>query len=315
MKALPYTLFILIALMMLSCETDPPNPFDVYNQIPVDTNQIDVSATSIEGLYKNIFKPTCANSGCHDGSFEPDFRTIESSYNTLVYHPLIKNDVDDPIDYRVKAGDHQNSILYRRLTKDLGGNSGIMPLLIDPGNDWEEKKDEYIKNISDWIDGGAKDIMGQTATIVDRAPQMTGFAAKKPGSNPIYPRDFGNGSIIIPFGEPTIEIYLGVSDLESPISNLSVISLEISKSRDHFANAQVYSMTYLSNPPSEIGYSGQNVDYQFRATVDDPDNIWDLGETAFARILIQDPLQNDVTMIPGRFSADHLKIYFSIQLQ
>jgi hypothetical protein len=28
---------------------------------------------------------TCANSGCHDGTFEPDFRTLEGSYNTLLF--------------------------------------------------------------------------------------------------------------------------------------------------------------------------------------------------------------------------------------
>ncbi|MBK7268515.1 MAG: hypothetical protein IPI07_03030, partial [Flavobacteriales bacterium] len=31
-------------------------------------------------------------SGCHDGTFEPEFRTIASAYNSLVYHPVIAND-------------------------------------------------------------------------------------------------------------------------------------------------------------------------------------------------------------------------------
>ena len=33
-------------------------------------------------LHQQAFAPTCANSGCHDGTFEPDFRTVGASWNT-----------------------------------------------------------------------------------------------------------------------------------------------------------------------------------------------------------------------------------------
>ena len=78
--------------------------------------------------------PHCANSGCHDGSFEPDFRTIESSYNTLVYQPVIKNNPDGNYQFRVKAGNIDESVLYARLLSNSDGsatfdpNSQVMPL-------------------------------------------------------------------------------------------------------------------------------------------------------------------------------------------
>ena len=56
------------------------NPFDVDMETATEQQDtVNIDANSIVGLHQNIFKPTCANAGCHDGTFEPDFRTIESS--------------------------------------------------------------------------------------------------------------------------------------------------------------------------------------------------------------------------------------------
>ena len=70
--------FILIACLFFSCKKeDKVNPYDLV----VDTTsqnpnqQSPPDPTSIAGLHQLIFAPTCANSGCHDGTFEPDFRT------------------------------------------------------------------------------------------------------------------------------------------------------------------------------------------------------------------------------------------------
>ena len=97
------TTYFLIVLILASCSEDSKqvkNPYD--NQEPENADGVVVNAdkdldpNSIAALHKDIFKPTCANSGCHDGNFEPDFRTIESSYNTLVNQPIVKNDISDP---------------------------------------------------------------------------------------------------------------------------------------------------------------------------------------------------------------------------
>jgi len=152
-----YILFIAL-IAITACKKDPPaNPFDGINPVEntEDEDEVILEPTSLEGLHANVFKPTCANSGCHDGTFEPDFRTIQSSYNTLVNQPIIKNDPQNSFEYRVIPGNTEKSQLIARLTFDIDGNSGVMPLVVEPGNDWESTSSEHIDNIRKWIQNGA----------------------------------------------------------------------------------------------------------------------------------------------------------------
>jgi len=155
--------YFFLFLIFFSCQKEEyTNPFDDINNEneQMSEENINLEPTSIAGLHANIFSKTCANSGCHDGNFEPDFRTIESTYNTLVGAPIIKNDVQGSFQFRVVKANVDASQLIARLTFDIDGNSGVMPLAIDPGNDWEIKKEEYIQNVRDWITAGAKDVFG-----------------------------------------------------------------------------------------------------------------------------------------------------------
>jgi len=151
-------IFLLPVFLCIACKKNQPaNPFtEVPNPNGGTENPIELEPTSLAGLHQNIFKPTCANSGCHDGTFEPDFRTVEGTYNTLVNHPIIKNDPDDTYAFRVVPGNVDASQLVARVTFDIDGNSGIMPLAIDPDSDYEEKREEYVQNIKDWINAGAE---------------------------------------------------------------------------------------------------------------------------------------------------------------
>ena len=151
-------IIILSLCLLYACQKDHPNPFDEQD-LPdnsLDSTGVNLDPTSFDGLHANIFSKTCARSGCHDGNFEPDFRTIESSYNTLVNHPIIKNDPSDTYEVRVKPGNPDQSVLVARLTFDIDGNSGIMPLAIDADSDWNEKKESYIQNVREWIQKGAE---------------------------------------------------------------------------------------------------------------------------------------------------------------
>lgn len=152
--------FALLIIFSACKKEEYKNPFDdINNETPQDsTAMIELDPISIEGLHANIFRPTCANSGCHDGNFEPDFRTIQSSYNTLVNHPIIKNDPQESYSFRVVPNDVDASQLIARLTFDIDGESGIMPLVVDPNSDWESERDELIQNIKDWIAAGAKNV-------------------------------------------------------------------------------------------------------------------------------------------------------------
>ncbi|MBP6657110.1 MAG: hypothetical protein KA284_04590, partial [Bacteroidia bacterium] len=92
--------FIVFAVILTStffaCKKDevPENPYDKVDYSTNTNPDPNPDPNSIQGLYKNIFQPKCANPGCHDGTFEPDFRTIESAYSTLVYQSVNKTTLD-----------------------------------------------------------------------------------------------------------------------------------------------------------------------------------------------------------------------------
>jgi len=164
MKRFALFLFLLGVVSFSACRKNnsPANPFvdPALLRPPVTGDTVNFGPYDFAGLHRDIFKPTCSNSGCHDGTFEPDFRTIESSYNTLVYQPIIKNNPAGSYDYRVVPGDAGASVLMNRLTVDIDGLSGIMPLSTDPNSTWPANKQAYTERIQGWINQGAKDVFG-----------------------------------------------------------------------------------------------------------------------------------------------------------
>ena len=88
---------LVFVAILYSCKKEEEAPANPYDSVDYSTNNNtdpNPDPNSIQGLYKNIFQPRCANPGCHDGTFEPDFRTIESSYATLVYQSVNKVTLD-----------------------------------------------------------------------------------------------------------------------------------------------------------------------------------------------------------------------------
>ena len=124
--------------------------------------QIDTSETSFYRVYTKIFKVSCAMPACHDGTFEPDFRTPESAYNTTVYHPMIKNNTQGQFKYRIAPYDNVNSLLYERITNCCFVNiNDRMPLTLGRDTLTHQK----ILLIANWINAGAKDITGNSPEI------------------------------------------------------------------------------------------------------------------------------------------------------
>jgi hypothetical protein len=160
------------------------NPYDkvVIVKDTSGTKNKTPDPSSIEGLHLNLFAPTCANSGCHDGTFEPDFRTVQSTFASLVNQKPIKNDLAGTFAARVVPGNADASMLIYRMTIDLGGNSGIMPLVIDPGSDYASKKDQHLDNLKKWINNGAKDMNGNSSPVVDFPPLILGVQGLIGGS-------------------------------------------------------------------------------------------------------------------------------------
>lgn len=165
-------LFGCIALVLNACDKDtvlPPNPYDdiVYPTPPAPTDTLDPS--TITSIHRDILHPRCAVPGCHDGSFEPDFRTVQSSTSTLVYANIIKNNPDSSFHFRVVPFDTANSVLHERLTNCCFANENDRMPQDNIGVPLEA---EYIERIENWIMDGARNMFGDVAEYPNQAPSI-----------------------------------------------------------------------------------------------------------------------------------------------
>lgn len=316
MKKITHTtlVFAAFALVFGACKKDKENPYTLYQRVAPDV--IDPKDTldpnSIVGIHNNILKPTCANSGCHDGTFEPDYRTIESSYNTLVTQPIIKNDPNGTYSMRVVPGNAEQSVLYQRLIKDIDGQSGIMPLSVDQGSDWPTKKQQYIENIKNWINNGAKDQFGNTPGSVDARPTFLGMIGFADQSTTALSRGgAGQGTVVTPFFADSLQLLFSFKDDKTSPSAFSFNRIKISPDANNFNSAPEFSLQ-LINPIIKPGYLGDNVEYTHRIFL--PMQNYQQGVTYYVRLYVRDA-NPDNTEIPGDASADYIKLYFSFTRQ
>lgn len=299
-------------LILPSCKKqDDVNP---YNQLISDDNQTTepvLTEGSFGWLHQKVFKPTCANSGCHDGNFEPDFRTIESSYNTLVNQPIIKNNPQNQFSLRVIPGNANQSVLVERMINDIDGISGIMPLSVDSASDWLSKKDEYINHIKNWINTGALNAYGQAPNQVSAPPVSLGMAIKLPNSNNPLPREIGNAEVLIPSATNQIEVHWSLTSSSLPINNILTDSLRISVFSNAFTPNYTFDFTLSPTNWSAPGLSGNQVNYTHRSVL----NISTLGSGVyFVRIKVKNTVSDNWTEIPNINSAQHIKNYYSFKI-
>lgn len=301
----------LIWMMLSGCgEGDlPPNPFDNLDPPPIeDTVGVSLDPNGITALHRDVFKPTCANSGCHDGTFEPDFRSIHSTYNTLVYHPIIKNDPAGTFSVRVLPGDVTRSVLWNRLNTDIDGQSGIMPLAVEPDSDWDTQKSVYLTRIRAWIEGGAKDMLGQSPGSADLQPTLVGMIGRSPGTSSDLPREASNGAIVVPKDQSQVEFFLALQDDDTNPWELGQTTLVWSESLNDFSNAPTQLMNVISASPGQ-GFLGNEVDFYHQTIL----NLQDLPEntTLFVRVRAIDPGQSGPSELPSDGSPNYIKRYFS----
>ncbi|MBI1193040.1 MAG: hypothetical protein GC205_07695 [Bacteroidetes bacterium] len=185
----------------------PDNPFDQIDYGQGVLEELPLDSSSLLGLHRYLFAPTCAQPGCHDGSFEPDFRTVQSAYQTLVYHPVIKNNEGENYQYRVVPGNRAKSWLWERVTTD-DAVLGRMPLYdtLTPGE---------LEAIRTWIDQGAPDAMGVNAVLPNVQPSVYGWLAYDREDSTRY--DLNRLDAISPMRLPAgreVAFYFGVYDFD-----------------------------------------------------------------------------------------------------
>jgi len=313
------SLFIIAFILDACRKHELENPYANQTQV-VNNHNPSVDAIPVGNfawLHAKIFRPTCANSGCHDGTFEPEFRSINSAYNSLVNHPTIANDASETFTYRVVPGSSDLSFLHERLTVEIPNTSGMMPLSVDPGSDWNANKTFYIQKIKEWIDGGAKDMYGNDAPPAegDTPPSIYGMAMFPPGNTTTpYPREldgiFGIGAIEVPAGLVDVWILSTDNGIYNPTYQSA--SIKASTSSQDFSNALSASFNYNVSPITAQSFFETPGPYYYKATLNFSGAV--PGTTYYIRCYLDDGAQPSLTEIPNNGSAAFWYLLFSVKI-
>ncbi len=278
---------VILSISIQGCKKNEiENPYNGYSTPKLYDEPVLASLpTSNFGyLHATIFKPTCANSGCHDGAFEPDFRTITSSYNNNVYHNVLTNNPAGDFTYRVKPGDAALSLLHERLLVALPNTSGIMPAV--SGSEWAANKSKHIKAVKDWINAGAKDMYGNAPTIGNPNPVVTGFNAyaNNATSSP-YSRAPGAGILPILIPRSNIDLWFSIDDDATAATSMTVNQIKVDSAMFEFDTITAASMS-VSSGFTANDFSGSPTTfthkYDFDASVYPPNTL------LFIRVYVQD---------------------------
>ena len=302
-----------VVVVVFSCKKEeeevPINPYDAVDY-SVDTTSYDtLGKHTIEGIHKDIFQPKCGTPGCHDGSFEPNFTSVMSSYSSLVYHEVVKNNVEKSFTYRVVPGDPEMSVLYERITNCCFANTNDrMP----QDNIGVPLPDEDVARIKAWIDEGAKDINGQTPAEPDKEPTYqfayciidSGF----PGyfSTPVL-SETTNRVGGIAYESMLVDTNMGVvvvpdlSDDKTPLDSLKDGRVVLSYSKDDFSSP-ILTSTAVWLPGANFWYCTFN-------TAGIPD-----GSVVYMRYYVNDGQHAVDSEVPYNGSQDWLKLFWSFKV-
>ena len=240
-----------MSFVLINCTEDdfPINPYDGIDYgnstLVIDT----VSSTSFVKLHRDVLGPSCNVMGCHDGSFEPDFRTVESAYNTLVYHTIIKNNLAEDFTYRVVPGDTGLSVLHERLTNCCFVNTNDRMPQDNIGNTLPEAD---LDAVTAWILEGAKDITGAIPNAPNNLPNIKYFYVTNADYDSVYSENRIGGLFYNPFLMPNneqVNFIFRVKDDHTIAQNLKINQLSISENIDDFSNS-IIAVAYIASNSS-----------------------------------------------------------------
>lgn len=319
-----YVLMSLAAIMsvlLFACKKDEvSNPYETIQIDVVDNDNPDADDLpegSFAWLHAKVFRPTCANSGCHDGTFEPEFRSINSAYNSLVNHPNISNTPDNAYSVRVMPGHSDQSFIYKRMTSFVPNTSGVMPPSYSTGEDWEANEDFYIEKVRQWIDDGARDIYGQPAPSSDAdAPPLVYGLVVFPHNNTTTPYtretdpQYGIGAIEVP--SDLVDVWIYPYDDQASPDQFESISLLASPSATDFVNS--LSSTFSLNTAIYANlFEGESAaPFVYKATLDL--SSVEVGSYYYLRNYLDDGAQNTLTEIPNNASSPFWFLVFSLKI-
>ena len=316
--------FFILAFGFYACKkeitrVEPTNTqANPYSNIDYGSNPSDipVDSASYLGLHKYIFAKKCAVPACHDGAFEPDFRTIEGSYNSLVYHSVIKNNAANDFTYRVVPGDTALSWLHERVTTD-DPVLGKMPL-------YDVLPQNQIKHIETWILNGAKNVFDVAPNLPDLQPTNGGVIAyiNDTSGNRI---DTARDNVISAMKFPqntTIQLWFLLYDTDQngnflPGYNFSHNKIKISDHPFDFTGVPDNNLTVLpaltpAMLPISFGNGTQLAPYYHSYTINTAN--FTPGRTYYMRVYVKDVNHTFNTEIPEHGSQVYLITYFSFTI-
>lgn len=296
--------------LLATCQKDEENPYANLTWPTEIPNPETLPQNNFAWLHQKIFRPVCANSGCHDGTFEPEYRTISSTYNSLVYQPAISNDSAYTYTYRVLPGDADHSLLYARLTINIPNTSGIMPLEVDGESDWFANETLYIQKIHDWIEGGALDMFGNAPSLGNLEPQVSGFLAFPPGNTTTpYPRGTDPGVQPIEVPAAGVDLWFEFDDDSTAAASLAYNKIKVSTSQFDFDAAPEQDLV-ISGPILALNFSNTAGSFTHKASVDL--SGYAVGSYLFVRAYVNDGDHAANTEIPSDGTGEPMLSYFTL---
>ncbi len=236
---------LFLTILAVSCSEDLvfDNPYDEVDYGSDGPEGEELDPFIITSLHRDIFQARCALPGCHDGHFEPDFRTVQSTYSTLVYHPIIKNNAENEFRYRVVPFAPEESVLIERLTNCCFVNQDDrMP----QDNIGVPLDDELLERIRQWIQNGAPDIFGNNPELPNTSVRILFFVAIDEALDSVYSEN--RTSEFSPFALPrneNVNLVVGLVDDKTPISELTNNRIEISTRPQDFSSAITINAEYF----------------------------------------------------------------------
>lgn len=287
-----------------------PLPFNPFDTLTYDDNQVAPvlpDSNSFLGIHQYILSVKCSQPACHDGTFEPDFRTVTSAYNTLVYANVFKNSADSLYTFRVIPYDTAYSWLHERITTN-DAILGRMPL-------YDSLPIKQIQQISNWILHGAKDIFGNLPQQSNPQPSFFGLVAYVTTTNYRVDTIRGN-SPVNPFLVPAnaeVDIWFGVFDDITLPPLLGVRKIKFSKTLTEFSSAPALDLITEFTPFYAPAFNNIPAPYFLHYKVNTAN--YNPGDLVFMRVYVQDGQNASTTEIPSTYSPSYLQTYFSFIVQ
>lgn len=302
----------IVVFALAACKKETTNPFDALEHRSPNPATEDLPQDNFAWIHQKILRPNCALSGCHDGTFEPEFRSIGSAYNSLVFHPVIANTPQESFTYRVVPGDVNASFLHERMNVFVPNTSGIMPLELGENSTWPSNASAFRAVINNWIATGAKDMFGGTPSLGNLEPQVTGILAFPVGnSSAPYPRgtDEGVQPIEVPAG--AIDLWFAFSDDETASNALTYNKVKVATSTNAFeAVPELELLTTSTTSGPDLSNSTTTFTHHLQL----PLGTYPVGTTLFVRVYVDDGDHTTPTEIPNEGTSSPMLDYFTLRI-